>query len=181
MDVHTVAWDDDDAAALRAEMAAEVGPRYLDRIPITLRDNVNAVDAAQVHATFVVRDRDRRPAGHAAVRWNAGELELKRMYVRPQYRGTGVAELLLAGAESAARSAGLPRLILQTGDRQPDAVRFYERNGYGRIPAFPPYDALPYSRCYAKYLDRGLRRWLRLQLDFLSTPAGVRSATAWAG
>ncbi len=133
-------------------MAAEVGPRYVDRVPIAVRDSVNAVDTADVLATLLAY-ADGALAGHTVVRWNAADLEVKRMFVRPQHRGSGVAPLLLAAAETTARAAGLPRLVLQTGDRQPDAVRFYERSGYQRIPVFPPYDQLPWARCYAKQLD----------------------------
>ncbi|WP_317983927.1 GNAT family N-acetyltransferase [Nocardia colli] len=144
-----VEWGHSDAEVLRGEMAAEVGPRYA-YLAETLRVNPNAVDPDTVHRTFVVYSGE--PVGHAAVRWNAGELELKRMFVRPGYRGSGVAPLLLAAAEDAAREQGLPRLILQTGHLQPEAVRFYERSGYHRIPIFPPYEVLPLSNCFAKEL-----------------------------
>ena len=36
------------------------------------------------------------------------------------------------------------------GDRQPDAVRLYEKSGYTRIAIFPPYEAMPYSNCFEK-------------------------------
>lgn len=145
----TVEWDHPDAVTLREEMAAEVGPRYA-ALARTLPTKPNAVDPATVHRTFVVYSDG--PAGHAAVRWNAGELELKRMFVRPEHRGSGAASLLLAAAEDAARELELPRLILQTGHLQPEAVRFYERSGYQGIPIFPPYEVLPRSNCFAKRL-----------------------------
>ncbi|MFF2087083.1 GNAT family N-acetyltransferase [Nocardia sp. NPDC058176] len=149
--VHTVDWDNPDAETLRAEMAAEVGPRYayLDLAGRGLAPN--AVDTETVHRTFVAYG-DSEPAGHAALRWNDGELELKRMFVRPAYRGSGTATALLRAAEDAVRAAGLPRMILQTGHLQPDAVRFYERSGYHRIPLFAPYHVLPKSNCFARNL-----------------------------
>ncbi|MFC6013238.1 GNAT family N-acetyltransferase [Nocardia lasii] len=150
--VRTVDWDDPDAETLRAEMSAEVGPRYayleLGERGLT----PNAVDLDTVYRTFVAYS-DTEPAGHAAVRWNDGDLELKRMFVRPAYRGTGTATALLRAAEAAAREVGRPRLILQTGHLQPDAVRFYERSGYHRIPLFAPYHVLPLSNCFARNLD----------------------------
>ncbi|WP_255359407.1 hypothetical protein [Frondihabitans sp. PAMC 28766] len=43
--------------------------------------------------------------------------------------------------------------MLQTGDRQPDAVRLYERFGYTPIPVYEPYvEAIPFSLCYEKRL-----------------------------
>ncbi len=148
--VRSVAWDHPDAVLLRAEMAAEVGPRYAHMDP-QLRRTANAVDPTTVLCTFVAYATG--PAGHVAVRWNAGELEVKRMFVRPEFRGTGVAELLLTAAEEAVRAAGLPRVILQIGHLQPVAVRFYERSGYHRIPIFAPYHTLPLSNRFAKNLS----------------------------
>ncbi len=149
--VRSVAWDHPDAVLLRDEMAAEVRPRYAD-LARTVRGDPNAVDPDTVLRTFVAYST--RPAGHAAVRWNAGELEVKRMFVRPRYRGSGVADALLAAVEDAARAQGVARVILQTGHLQPDAVRFYRRSGYHRIPIFPPYEVLPLSHCFAKDLAR---------------------------
>ncbi|MFD0362941.1 GNAT family N-acetyltransferase [Nocardia sp. GCM10030253] len=147
--VESTDWEHQDAVTLRAEMAAEVGPRYA-YLAEQLGGNPQAVDPATVHRTFVAYSGG--PVGHAAVRWNAGDLELKRMFVRPTHRGTGVAALLLTAAEDAARELGQPRLILQTGHLQPEAVRFYERSGYHRIPLFSPYEPLPLSNCFAKHL-----------------------------
>ncbi|WP_415973088.1 GNAT family N-acetyltransferase [Rhodococcus sp. 077-4] len=154
-----VEWNHPDAEALRAAMAAEVGPRYADRAELMTKTQANAVDEGTVHRTFVVYRRDADGAemavGHAALRWNGPDLELKRMFVHAEHRGTGVSTALLVASEKAARNEGLPRLILQTGDRQPDAVRLYEKNGYTRIPVFPPYEALPFSNTFEKVLKTG--------------------------
>ncbi|MEN0138348.1 MAG: GNAT family N-acetyltransferase [Rhodococcus sp. (in: high G+C Gram-positive bacteria)] len=153
--VRTASWSDPDAVTLRAAMAAEVGPRYSDRVSDTVRAATNAVDPESVHLTVLVYVRDAesaepRAVGHAALRWNGEDLELKRMYVVKEERGTGVSTALLSAVENAARDARRPRLILQTGDRQPDAVRLYEKSGYSRIPTFSPYEALPFSNCFEK-------------------------------
>ena len=151
-----VDWDHRDAEALRAAMAAEVGPRYADRAALMSKTQANAVDESAVHRTFVVYRRDadgvEQAVGHAALRWNGPDLELKRMFVHPDHRGTGVSTALLEASENAVREQGLSRLILQTGDRQPDAVRLYEKNGYTRIPVFPPYQALTFSNTFEKRL-----------------------------
>lgn len=149
--VLVVEWDDPDAEILRAEMSAEVGPRYAHLELASRGPSPISVDRATVHQTFVAY-AGAEPVGHAAVRWNAGDLELKRMFVRPAYRGTGTATALLHAAEASVRAAGRPRIILQTGHLQPDAVRFYERSGYHRIPLFAPYHVLPQSNCFARNL-----------------------------
>ena len=58
--------------------------------------------------------------------------------------------IVLAAAEQTAQALGAARVVLQTGDRQPDAVRLYEKTGYTPVPVFPPYDELPFSLCFAR-------------------------------
>ena len=156
LSTRAVEWDHPDAEALRAAMSAEVGPRYADRTALMSKTRANAVDETTVHRTFVVYSRDsegvEHAVGHAALRWNGSDLELKRMFVEPDHRGTGVSAALLEASENAARDQGLRRLILQTGDRQPDAVRLYEKSGWTRIPVFPPYEVLPFSNTFEKRL-----------------------------
>jgi putative acetyltransferase len=50
--------------------------------------------------------------------------------------------------EQCARELGRHRLLLETGDRQPDAIRFCEREGYTRIPNYGHYVDSPLSLCY---------------------------------
>jgi len=65
--------------------------------------------------------------------------EIKRMYVAPTARGKGVADRLLQALEESAREAGMRRVWLETGARQPEAIAFYERNGYERITDYGYY------------------------------------------
>ena len=59
--------------------------------------------------------------------------EIKRMYVVPAYRGSGVGAKLLAGLEAAASGMGLTCVRLDTGSRQPEARHLYEKSGYRPI------------------------------------------------
>lgn len=156
--VESVAWDDPAAVALRDALRTEIRHRYADRI---LRREGIAADLAVAAEAVVytgvayaaVGDGSRVPVGHVALRrWGDGttDVELKRMYVAPTHRGRGVSKALLHAVEQAATGLGAGRIVLQTGDRQPDAVRVYERDGYTRIPIFAPYEALTYSHCFAK-------------------------------
>ncbi len=83
------------------------------------------------------------------------DLEIKRMFVAAGTRGTGIGRLLLAAAEQRATELGTPRLVLQTGDRQPDAVALYSRSGYTPIPLYEPYQDLHYAHCFEKRLTPG--------------------------
>jgi len=62
----------------------------------------------------------------------AGAWRITRMYVAADQRGTGLADALLAQAESFARDAGARRLTLFSDTRFARAHRFYERHGYVR-------------------------------------------------
>ena len=84
-----------------------------------------------------------QPAGCCGVALFDGFAELKRMYVRPAQRGTGVAQVLLARVEAEVRQAGLSRLLLETGDKQHAAIRMYERAGFTRCQVFGAYAAMP--------------------------------------
>ena len=66
---------------------------------------------------------------------SAGTTPPDSMYVDPAARGTGVSVAILWRLESDARGYGWKRLVLETGERQPDAMRFYEREGYHPIPS----------------------------------------------
>jgi putative acetyltransferase len=71
--------------------------------------------------------------------------EVKRMYVRPAWRGRGAAQALMSQLESSARAAGLKLLRLETGINQPAALKFYQREGFAACPAFEPYASMPAS------------------------------------
>ena len=62
--------------------------------------------------------------------------EIKRMYLRPEARGRGIAAGLLAALEGWARELGYSRVRLDTGDRQPAAKHLYESRGYREIPDY---------------------------------------------
>jgi putative acetyltransferase len=69
--------------------------------------------------------------------------EVKRMYVRPRARGRDVAQRILARLEDEARARGATRLVLETGDVQHAALRFYGRAGFTRCAAFGRYATMP--------------------------------------
>ena len=77
-------------------------------------------------------------------------LELKRMYVEPAARGGGAARALLRAADALARELGAPQIYLETGLRQPEAMRFYEREGFTEIPRYPPWVDMELSVTYAR-------------------------------
>lgn len=81
-----------------------------------------------------------------------GVAEVKRMFVDPSARGQGVAGQILATLEAIARQAGYRAVQLETGLRQPEAIRLYEKAGYHPIPNYGQYANEPLSVCFEKYL-----------------------------
>ena len=161
--VERVPWDDPDAERLREQMDREVGPRYADRFneasteeDVDEAERAFSIDPDTIVATLLARDARGRAVGHAALRDLAHDgtrdLEIKRFFVQPHARGLGTSRALLAALEHIGAERGAARLILQTGDRQHDAVALYEKAGYAPTPIFEPYRAFAFSQCFAKPL-----------------------------
>jgi putative acetyltransferase len=83
--------------------------------------------------------------------------ELKRMYVRPSHRGRGVAQAVLGFLEAQALARGVGIARLETGIRQPEALRFYESAGYARRGPFGRYAPDPNSVFMEKRLLRKMK------------------------
>lgn len=151
-----VQWHDPRAVALREEMDREIQPRYAGRD--TDPDAVAralAVNQDDIELTALAVGPEDRPVGLAAVRRLGSDWEVKRVVVLAEARGQGVGRLLMTYLEKFAASHDIHRLILQTGDRQPDAVALYLKLGYVPIPIYPPYvNAIPFSLCFEKVLER---------------------------
>lgn len=81
-----------------------------------------------------------------------GDAELKRMYVIPEARGLGLARRILAVLEDDARAAGRTRMVLETGDQQPEAIALYLSSGYTPSAKFGHYRFYDSSRCMTKPL-----------------------------
>lgn len=73
--------------------------------------------------------------------------ELKRFFVRPGARGSGIADALLTALLAHAREAGVRLVRLETGDRQQAAQAFYRRHGFRPVPRFGPYVSSETSVC----------------------------------
>jgi GNAT superfamily N-acetyltransferase len=100
---------------------------------------------------FVACDGDRL-VGCAGWRAHGDDAELKRMYTAPAARGRGVARRLLAAIEESAQADGRKRLILETGDKQPEAIGLYTSAGYRRIDDFGFYQGHEGVQSYARDL-----------------------------
>jgi putative acetyltransferase len=107
---------------------------------------------------FFIARLNHAPVGCAGIAFEHTFAEVKRMYVRPPSRGRDVAQTLLARLEQEARARNITRLTLETGDAQLPAIRFYERAGFTRCPAFGPYATMPPNEIERSvFFEKGIR------------------------
>lgn len=123
-----------------------MGPRYAGRIADATAEQLEprrrafAIDPATIPLVLLALDADGTPLGHAALRrLDAGEgvqWELKRLIARPAGRPrTGRRDAADRRGRHGRASHRAERIVLQTGDRQPEAIALYEKLGYRPIPA----------------------------------------------
>ncbi|WP_338889907.1 GNAT family N-acetyltransferase [Rhodococcus sovatensis] len=142
-------WETPVGAQLRAAQRAELDARYgtSDHEPGA------APSVADIAVFVVARDHNAVGIGCGGLRLLGNdEAEIKRMYVVPAQRGRGASVAILRRLEDSARGLGIRVLKLETGPGQPDAVRFYEREGYSKIDPFGAYVDEPTSLCFARTL-----------------------------
>ena len=84
--------------------------------------------------------------------FNDTSVEVKRMFVLPEYRGKGLATRVLTALERWAEELGHGTCVLETGLRQPEAISLYKKNGYQIIPNYPPYEGIENSVCFKRKL-----------------------------
>jgi putative acetyltransferase len=145
-------WDDPDGVALRAAQRADITERYGADLEPGQRPT-----AADIAVFVIAYDAvSGTPIGCGAFRDLPAEpptVEVKRMYVRPDYRGRKIGQLVLRDLEARAQQRGAVRVRLETGDKQPEAIRLYEGAGYRQIPNFGDYADDESSLCFERVLE----------------------------
>ncbi|MBN1994916.1 MAG: GNAT family N-acetyltransferase [Anaerolineae bacterium] len=138
-----------DALALIRQLDNELGQRYPG-------EKVNALDLTnfnQDSTVFWVGYLAGQAVACGAVRQlEAHTGEIKRMFVKQEARGLGLAKLILTRLEQEAVAMGFQVLRLETAGRQPEALGLYRQSGYADIPPFGQYAGNPRSICLEKRL-----------------------------
>lgn len=150
---------------MRERLTSELGERYREarggRAHAGSRSRPTPEQFDPPDGVFLVAFAGTRAVGCGGLRrWGPGIGEIKRMYVDPGARGSGIGRAILEGLESAARDRGYLSIRLETGTPQPEAVALYESAGYARIE--------PYRWDWSHDLSVALEKHLRHE----STSAG---------
>ena len=158
MELRALPYDHPDATGLIDQLQQEYVLRYgdVDHTP------VDPAEFAPPTGNFLIGYVNQ--AAVACGGWRAavdpelsvGDAEIKRMYVTAAMRGRGLSRPILAELERLAAENGYHRLVLETGQNQPEALALYSSAGYHRIPGFGLHRDEPLSVCMAKVLRDGV-------------------------
>lgn len=136
-----------EAIQLIDELEAYLSPMY----PQESRHGYSVEKLIRQGVIFFVIRHDEALAGCGGVQlFGAEYAEVKRMYVRPQFRGLGLAQRMLDRLSQQAYSQGVDTLRLETGIHQHEAIRLYEKYGFQRRAPFGEYTNDPLSIYYEK-------------------------------
>lgn len=108
-------------------------------------DHINHVVVAYV---------DNVAAGCGAMKEHSANCtEIKRMFVKPAYRGKGIAQKLLTALEAWALELNYQNCILETGKGQPEAIQLYQKLGYVVVQNYGQYVGVEQSVCMEKEIS----------------------------
>ena len=108
----------------------------------------NKVD--KIRHVVVAYENEKAVGCGAFKEYSASAAEIKRMFVRPENRGRGIAGKILTELETWAKELNFSECILETGIKQPEAFRLYQKSGYEKIPSYGQYLNVENSVCMKK-------------------------------
>lgn len=110
----------------------------------------NKID--KIRETVVAYENEKAIGCGAFKEYEPQTAEIKRMYVREENRGRGVAGQILAELETWAKESNFTRCVLETGKKQPEAIALYRKSGYEIIPNYGQYAGVENSVCMEKVI-----------------------------
>ncbi len=126
-----------------AELLRERDAYFSELYADTQGRNARPVDLTQDALVFFTVRREGRLAGCGALVQGPDFGELKRFFLRPAYRGQGLGRRLVQAIEAEARRRGCPRLMLETGVLQPDAIALYRARASASAAPSAPTPMIP--------------------------------------
>jgi putative acetyltransferase len=113
-------------------------------------DNLNKIEL--IDTVILIYDNKKAIGCGCFKRYNKNSAEIKRMFVKADYRGKGISKIIIKELENWASEVGFSKLVLETGKKQPEAIGLYENFGFKRIENYGQYADLPNSICFEKIL-----------------------------
>ncbi|MEU9358609.1 GNAT family N-acetyltransferase [Streptomyces sp. NPDC048301] len=158
MNIQPRPFDHPDAVKLNDLVQLEYAERYGDGGDVTPLDATMFDPPRGLY--LLAYDAQDRPVATGGWRsqeeneegYSDGDAEIKRMFVTAEARGNGLARRILAALEADALAAGRTRMVLETGDQQPEAIALYTSSGYTPCSKFGHYRTYDSSICMAKPL-----------------------------
>jgi putative acetyltransferase len=93
------------------------------------------------------------PVGCGAFKeFEPGAVEIKRMYVKPEFRGNRIGASILKELELWAAELYYKEAVLETGKTNPEALHLYQKEAYAIIPNYGQYKDVENSVCMKKTL-----------------------------
>ena len=131
--------------------------KYLDE-ELAIKDGDNHAFYAQydkidkIKHTVLVYENNMAIGCGAMKEYEAGVMEIKRIFIRPDNRGKGIAAIILKELESWALELEYKKCILETGANNPEAIGLYKKNDYHIISNYSQYEGIKTSVCFEKEL-----------------------------
>lgn len=131
--------------------------RELDK-DLAIRDGEDHAFFAQFNKIDTIKHvvlayENEEAVGCGAIKeYDANTMEVKRMFVPLEKRGKGIASGILKELERWAKELGYKTCILETGQKQPEAIALYQKNNYGIIKNYGQYADVESSVCFEKQL-----------------------------
>lgn len=140
------------------QAAWEIIAEYQDSVGVVVRDDrLTLQPYLQPPYGLWLACTDGQVVGCIALRPLSQERgEIKRLYVKPAFRGQGLADRLLDALEHGALQLGYRTLYLDTKDDLEAAIRFYQRRGYREVERYN--DNPQATRFMARDLDPGRKQ-----------------------
>ncbi|MTK53191.1 GNAT family N-acetyltransferase [Paludibacter sp.] len=131
---------------LIAELDEDLNSRYGE-----LQKQYNGFNRVDKIDTVVIARIENEAVGCGCFKpFDNETVEIKRVFVQKSFRGKGIADAILKELETWAAELGFTSAILETGKSQPEAIRFYTKQGYAAIPNFGQYVGNDNSICMKK-------------------------------
>jgi N-acetylglutamate synthase and related acetyltransferases len=106
----------------------------------------------EIQEAIVVYEDNKAIGGGAIRKYDKDNIELKRVFVHPEYQGQGIGSKLVSLLIEWAMELGYKRMILETGELLAESCAVYRKLGFKVIPNYGPYENMPESLCLAKDL-----------------------------